>query len=54
MRCWFNEDKEAEAKIKEETKGTVRLIPFEQPEEGGTCVYSGKPAREQVIFATAY
>ncbi len=54
VRCWFNQSKEAEAKIKEETKGTVRLIPFEQPEGGGTCVYSGEPATEQVIFATSY
>ncbi|MGE0494925.1 MAG: proline--tRNA ligase [Vulcanimicrobiota bacterium] len=54
VRCWFNEDEEAEAKIKEETKGTVRCIPFDQPGGEGVCVYSGKPAKEQVLFAVAY
>ncbi len=54
VRCWFNEDVEAEATIKEETKGTVRCIPFDQPEGEGTCVYSGQPAKEQAIFAIAY
>ena len=30
MRCYFTPNKEVEAKIKEETKATVRCIPFEQ------------------------
>ena len=54
VRCWFVEDREAEAKIKEETKGTVRCIPFQQPGGTGTCVYSGKEATEQVLFSVAY
>jgi prolyl-tRNA synthetase len=54
VRCWFCEDPEAEAKIKEETKGTVRAVPFQQPGGSGVCVYSGKPATEQVLFSVAY
>ena len=54
VRCWFREDREAEAKIKEETKGTVRCIPFEQPGGSGKCVYSGAETTEQVLFSVAY
>ncbi|MEW6280893.1 MAG: aminoacyl--tRNA ligase-related protein [Candidatus Eremiobacterota bacterium] len=54
VRCWFAEDAEAEAKIKEETRGTVRVVPFAQPGGSGKCVYSGKETKEQVLFAVAY
>jgi len=54
VRCWFEEDREAEARIKEETKGTVRCIPFEQPGGGGKCVFSGKDTTTQVLFSVAY
>lgn len=54
VRCWFNPDEAAEKAIKEETKATVRCIPLEQPADSGTCIYTGKPAANQVIFAIAY
>jgi prolyl-tRNA synthetase len=54
VRCWFVPDRAAEAKIKEETKGTVRVIPFEQSGGKGKCVYSGQEATEQVLFSVAY
>lgn len=54
VRCWFLPDREVEARVKEETKGTVRVIPFEQPDGGGKCVVTGKDATEQVLFAVAY
>ncbi len=44
---------ETEQKIKEETKATIRCIPFEREEEG-TCIYSGKPSKGRVLFAIAY
>jgi prolyl-tRNA synthetase len=53
VRCWFEQGKEAEAKIKEETKATVRCIPLEQSGEG-VCIYSGKPTRTRVLFAQSY
>jgi prolyl-tRNA synthetase len=43
-----------EAKIKEETRATMRCIPFDQPADPGACVYCGKPAPERAIFARAY
>jgi prolyl-tRNA synthetase len=45
---------ETEAKIKEETKATIRLIPLEPVPEPGRCVYSGKPSPHRVLFARAY
>jgi len=45
---------ETEAKIKEETKATIRCIPFDSPEEKGKCIYSGKPSSRRVLFAVAY
>jgi prolyl-tRNA synthetase len=45
---------ETEQKIKEETKATIRCIPFEREEEEGTCIYSGKPSKGRVLFAIAY
>ena len=45
---------ETEAKIKEETKATIRCIPMESSTEAGVCVYSGKPSSGRVLFAKAY
>ena len=45
---------ETENKIKELTKATIRLIPFDGKKEDGTCVYTGKPSVGRVLFAKAY
>jgi prolyl-tRNA synthetase len=45
---------ETEAKIKEETKATIRVIPLNNPQEQGNCIYTGKPSHQRVIFARAY
>jgi prolyl-tRNA synthetase len=45
---------ETEEKIKEETKATIRCIPFDSPEETGKCIYSGKPSNRRVLFARSY
>ena len=46
---------ETEQKIKEETKATIRLIPLEESyKTEGTCIYSGKPSSQRVVFARAY
>jgi prolyl-tRNA synthetase len=54
VRCWFEPSRENEAKIKDETKATVRCIPLDQPGGGGTCIFSGKPTSTEVLFAVAY
>jgi len=45
---------ETEARIKEETKATIRCIPIDSKEEKGKCIYSGKPSGRRVLFAVAY
>jgi prolyl-tRNA synthetase len=45
---------ETELLIKEETKATIRCIPFDAPEEVGKCIRSGKPSNKRVVFARAY
>ena len=45
---------QTEEKIKEETKATIRCIPFDSPEEQGKCIYSGKPSGRRVLFAISY
>lgn len=45
---------ETEEKIKEETKATIRCIPFDSPEEEGKCIYSGRPSKRRVLFARSY
>jgi prolyl-tRNA synthetase len=45
---------ETENKIKELTKATIRCIPFNQEKEEGSCVLTGKPSSQRVLFAKAY
>ena len=54
IRAFWCEDSESEIKIKEETKATVRCLPFDSKEEQGTCIFTGKPATRQWLFAQAY
>jgi prolyl-tRNA synthetase len=50
------DDAAAEARIKEETRATIRCYPLAGQEEcaGKVCFYSGKPATHMAIFARAY
>lgn len=45
---------ETEQRIKEETKATIRCIPLDNPLEDGTCILTGKPSTQRVLFARAY
>jgi len=54
IKAYWNGSEEVEAKIKAETKATIRCIPFDQPTESGKCVYSGEESSQLVIFAKAY
>jgi hypothetical protein len=45
---------ETEARIKEETKATIRVIPFDREEEGGKDLLTGEPSEGRVLFARAY
>ncbi|HKJ38110.1 MAG TPA: proline--tRNA ligase [Anaerolineales bacterium] len=52
--AYWCESKECEAKVKEDTKATTRNIPFEQPNEEGTCIVCGEKSKRKVYFAKAY
>ena len=54
LLCHWDGTPETEERIKEETKATIRCIPYDAIEEDGYCVYSGKPSHRRVIFARAY
>ena len=45
---------ECEAKIKEETKATMRCIPLSQSDSAGTCILCGERSTEKAIFGRAY
>ena len=46
--------KEIEAKIKQETKATIRCLPLEDRSETGKCMVTGKPSEQEALFAIAY
>ncbi len=52
--AYWCESLECEAKVKEDTKATTRNIPMNQPEQEGTCIVCGRPAKRKVYFARAY
>ena len=43
-----------EKQIKEETGATIRCIPFDQPEEAGKCVKTGKKSSKRALFGRSY
>ncbi|MFZ9387087.1 MAG: proline--tRNA ligase [Chitinophagaceae bacterium] len=45
---------ESEEAIKEKTKATIRCIPLDNPKEDGSCILTGKPSTQRVLFARAY
>ena len=45
---------ETEDKVKEETKATIRCIPFDDDASAGSCMVTGKPSLRRVLFAKAY
>ena len=54
VRCGWDGNPETEAKIKQDTKATIRCIPFDEDPEELTCVLTGQKAKHEVIFAKAY
>ena len=51
---WWCEKKECEAKVKEDTKASTRVIPIEQPGGTGKCIVCGEKADKKVYFARGY
>lgn len=53
-RAFWAGSNEDEQRIQEETKATIRCIPFEQPGVEGTCFYTGEKTNKMVILAKSY
>jgi prolyl-tRNA synthetase len=45
---------ETEKRIKDETKATIRCIPLNNKLENGSCMVTGNPSIQRVLFARAY
>ena len=46
--------RETEDKIQEETKATIRCIPWDVPTESGQCIVCGGRSERRLVFARAY
>jgi len=54
VKAYWCGNRECEDKIKEETKASIRCIPFEENKTSGKCIYCGKKTSTLVYFARAY
>jgi len=54
IRCGWDGNPDSEAAIKKDTKATIRCILLDEKITDKKCVYSGNPAKHEVIFARAY
>lgn len=45
---------QCEEKIKQDLSVTIRCIPFDSPDEAGTCICCGAKSDRRVLFAKAY
>jgi prolyl-tRNA synthetase len=43
-----------EDRVQQETKATIRCIPFDGPQTPGNCMVTGAPSSRPVLFARAY
>ena len=54
VRCGWDGDSKTEEAIKNETKATIRVILFDEKPKNRVCIFTGRPAKHEVIFAKAY
>ncbi|MDR1653751.1 MAG: proline--tRNA ligase [Prevotellaceae bacterium] len=54
LLCHWDGTSETEELIKQETKATIRCIPFDGDKTPGKCMVTGKPSEQRVVFARSY
>ncbi len=54
LLCHWDGTPETEEQIKADTKATIRCIPIDGEMTPGTCMVTGKPSAQRVVFARAY
>jgi prolyl-tRNA synthetase len=45
---------ECEKAVSARNGATIRVIPFDSPDEAGACIVDGQPSERRVVFARAY
>lgn len=50
----WNGSAEVEEQIKKDLKVTIRCIPDSLEKEAGTCIFTGEPSAQRVLFAKSY
>ena len=50
----WNGSREVEDKIKEDLKVTIRVIPFQDNDGAGKCIFTGQPSTRRAIWAKSY
>jgi prolyl-tRNA synthetase len=50
----WNGTRAIEEQIKQDLKVTIRCIPFTDKPEPGTCIFTGEPSAQRVIWAKSY
>ena len=50
----YSGEPELEAKLQNDLKVTVRCIPQRENPASGTCIFTGKPSAQRVVFAKSY
>ncbi|NDV62366.1 proline--tRNA ligase [Puniceicoccales bacterium CK1056] len=50
----FCGDPALEDQLQKELKVTVRCIPYADEAEPGTCIFTGKPSKQRVVFGKSY
>ncbi len=54
VRAHWDGTPETEQEIKERTKATIRVIPFDGEMKEGKCILTGQPSKQRVVFAKSY
>jgi prolyl-tRNA synthetase len=47
-------DGACEKQVNADTGATIRVVPFDSPDEAGRCLVDGRPSERRVLFARAY
>ena len=50
----WNGSRQIEEQIKNDLKVTIRVVPLDESEEPGQCIFTGEPSTRRVVWAKSY
>jgi prolyl-tRNA synthetase len=50
----WNGSREIEEQVKNDLKVTIRVVPLDESEEPGQCIFTGEPSARRVVWAKSY